>query len=52
MAIATDYTFIGDTLESWSEYGTALKDVEAQMLSNLIVSKGDVKAEYEAFIEQ
>jgi len=52
MAIATDHTFIGDTLESWSEYGTALQDVEAQMLANLIVSKGDVQAEYEAFVEQ
>ena len=52
MAIATDYTFIGATLETWSDYGTALKDVEHQMLANLIVTTGDVQAEYEAFIEQ
>jgi len=52
MAIATDHTFIGDALESWDEYGSSLKDLERQMLANLIVTTGDVQAEYEAFIEQ
>lgn len=52
MAIATDHTFIGDALESWDEYGSSLKDLERQMLANLIVTTGDVQAEYEVFIEQ
>ena len=51
-AIATDYTFIGETLESWSVYGTALRAVERQMLSNLIVTEGDLQAEYQQYVEQ
>ena len=52
MAIATDYTFIPVTLETWGEYGTAIKAVEAEMLANLIASTGDVEAEYAEFIMQ
>ena len=52
MAIATDYTFIPKVLETWGEYGTALKSVESEMLANLIASTGDVEAEYAEFIAQ
>lgn len=52
MAIATDYTFIGSALETWSEYGTALQSVEKEMLANLIASTGDIEAEYAEFIAQ
>lgn len=52
LQVATDYAFIGATLESWSEYGTSLKSVEMQMLTNLITTSGDVEAEYQQFLEQ
>jgi putative aldouronate transport system substrate-binding protein len=52
LKIATDYAFIGATLKSWSEYGTSLKSVEMQMLTNLITSSNDVEDEYQQFLEQ
>lgn len=52
MEIATDYTYISKMLESWGEYGTALKSVEAEMLANLIASTGDLEAEYAEFMAQ
>ena len=52
LAIATDYTFITKTLQTWGEYGTALQAVESEMLANLIATKGDVEAEYAEFIAQ
>ena len=52
MAIATDYTFIGAALKSWSDYGTALTSIEQEMLANLITSDGDIEEEYAEFISQ
>ena len=52
LAVATDYTFITKTLQTWGEYGTALQAVESEMLANLIATKGDVEAEYAEFIAQ
>lgn len=51
-AVATDYAFIGGTLESWSDYSTTLKSLEMEMLTNLIVSGGDIEAEYEEFVSR
>jgi len=51
-AVATDWAFIYETLESSTEYGTSLSAVEMEAFANLIVTTGDVEAEYQAYIEQ
>ena len=48
--VATDYAFIPVTLEASSEYGTSLSDIEWEAFANLIVTTGDVQAEYEEFL--
>lgn len=52
MAIATDHIQFDVNLESWGEYGTSIESIEKQMLANLIVTTGDVQAEYEEFLQQ
>ena len=47
-----DYAWMPVVLEAESEYGTTLTDIEQQCLAGLIVTTGDVEAEYKAFVEQ
>lgn len=49
---AIDHAFIPVILDSWSEYGTSIESVELEMLVNLIVSDGDLEAEYAAYMER
>ncbi|MBR3873013.1 MAG: extracellular solute-binding protein [Clostridia bacterium] len=49
-SIATDYTFIADNLETWTEFGTTLKAIEQEMLATLIISTGDLEAQYAEYI--
>lgn len=47
-----EHVFFGKALESWTEYGTSLETLEKEMLANLIVSTGDLEAEYQEFMER
>ena len=44
--------FIFGTPESQAELGTTLMDIEKEALCNLIVSKGDIEAEYQKYVQQ
>lgn len=48
--VAIDYAFIPVTLETAAEYGTSLGAITDEAFANLIVTTGDVQAEYEEFI--
>lgn len=48
--VAIDYVFIPVTLDSQSEYGTTLGALQWEAFCNLIVTTGDVQAEYEEFL--
>ena len=48
--VALDYVFIPVTLDSQSEYGTTLGALQWEAFCNLIVTTGDVQAEYEEFL--
>ena len=50
--LAMEHVFFGKALESWAEYGTSLQALEKEMLANLIVSTGDLEAEYQEFMER
>lgn len=50
--IATDYTFIADSLSTWAEFGTTITALEQEMLATLIISTGDLEAEYAAYMER
>ncbi len=49
-AVAVDYPNITATLESRSEYGTTLDDIVKECFAQLIVTTGDVEAEYKEFV--
>ena len=49
-AVATDYAYIGQSLETRMEYGTILDDIVKECFAQLIVTNGDVEAEYQEFI--
>lgn len=49
-ANAFDYPYIYTPFDAQSEYGTALSDINKEALAQLIVTTGDVRAEYEAFV--
>ena len=44
--------YIFETPAIQKDLGTTLSDIETQCLTNLIVSKGDIKAEYDAFVQR
>ena len=48
--VATDYPQISQVLESRSEYGTTLDEIVKECFAQLIVTTGDVEAEYQEFI--
>ena len=48
--VALDYVFIPVTLDSQAEYGTTLGALQWEAFCNLIVTTGDVQAEYEEFL--
>ena len=48
--VAIDCVFIPVTLEADAEYGTSLSAIEWEAFCNLIVTTGDVQAEYEEFL--
>ncbi len=50
MAVARDWAFIPVILDAYTEYGTQLNTIEMEALSNLIVTTGDVEAEYAEYI--
>ena len=50
--VALDYVFIPVTLDSQAEYGTTLGALQWEAFCNLIVTTGDVQAEYEEFISR
>ena len=39
-------------LEASTEYGSTLSDITSEALAQLIVTTGDVEAEYNAFVER
>ena len=45
-----DYPYIYTPFEAQSEYGAALADIVKEALAQLIVTTGDVQAEYDAFV--
>lgn len=45
-----DYPYIYTPFEAQSEYGAALTDIAKEALAQLIVTTGDVQAEYDAFV--
>ncbi|MBQ3078648.1 MAG: extracellular solute-binding protein [Clostridia bacterium] len=45
-----DYPFIPVTLDAYTEYGTQLREIEKEALANLIVTTGDVEAEYAEYV--
>jgi len=45
-----DYCFIPVTLDSYTEYGTQLAEIEKEALANLIVTTGDYEAEYAEYV--
>ena len=47
-----DYAWMPVVLDAQTEYGATLTDIENQCLAGLIVTTGDVEAEYQAFVEQ
>lgn len=49
-ACATDWPYITQVLESESEYGETLKDIVKECFAQLIVTGGDVEAEYQEFV--
>lgn len=48
--VITDYPYIAQTLESRQEYGVILDDIVKECLAQLIVTTGDVEAEYQEFV--
>ena len=48
--VALDYVVIPVTLDSQAEYGTTLGALQWEAFCNLIVTTGDVQAEYEEFL--
>ena len=51
-AVATPWAFIPITLEATAEYGSILSGIEFEAFDTLIVSTGDIQAEYEAFVQR
>lgn len=45
--VITDYPYIAQMLESRQEYGVILDDIVKECLAQLIVTTGDVEAEYQ-----
>ena len=50
--VAIDYVFIPVTLDAQAEYGTSLGALQWEAFCNLIVTTGDVQAEYEEFVSR
>ncbi|MBQ3667772.1 MAG: extracellular solute-binding protein [Clostridia bacterium] len=50
MAVARDWPYIPVILDAYTEYGTQLNAIEMEALANLIVTTGDVEAEYAEYI--
>lgn len=48
--VATDYAYIARSLDTRAEYGTILDDIVKECFAQLIVTTGDVEAEYQEFI--
>lgn len=48
--VLTDYAYIAKSLDSRAEYGTILDDIVKECFAQLIVTTGDVEAEYQEFI--
>ena len=49
---AFDWPQLLDALEADAEYGTTLSEITSEALAQLIVTTGDVEAEYRAFVER
>lgn len=49
---AFDWPYLDTALEASSEYGSTLDEIVAEALAQLIVTTGDVEAEYAAFVER
>lgn len=49
---AVEYPYIRTPLAADTEYGTTLSDITKEALAQLIVSTGDIEAEYKAFVER
>ena len=49
---AFDWPHLDTALEADSEYGSTLHEIVAEALAQLIVTTGDVEAEYAAFVER
>lgn len=49
-AAATDYPYISTVLESRSEYGSTLDEIVKECFATLIVTTGDMEAEYQEFV--
>ena len=49
---AFDWPKINTVLEADTEYGSTLSDITKEALAQLIVTTGDVEAEYKAFVER
>ncbi|MDD3335854.1 MAG: extracellular solute-binding protein [Eubacteriales bacterium] len=47
---AIDYPYITSTIEAETEYGTLLDQIVKEATAQLIVTKGDVEAEYKEFV--
>lgn len=47
-----DYAFLPVTLEADTEYGSTLTSIEKECLAGLIITSGDVEAEYQAYVER
>ena len=52
MENAFDWPKINAVLEADTEYGSTLSDITKEALAQLIVTTGDVEAEYKAFVER
>ena len=50
--VATQWAYIPANLESVAEYGSSLTAIEWEAFASLIVTNGDVNAEYQAFIDR
>lgn len=51
-AVALDYPMIAQVLETRNEYGAILDDIVKECFAQLIVTTGDVEAEYREFLDR
>ena len=49
-ACATEWPYIAQVVEADVEYGATLKDIVKECFAQLIVTNGDVEAEYQEFV--